>query len=257
MEINNKISALVITWNEENNIKQVIENLNFADEIIIVDSYSTDKTKDIINENKDIIFIENKFQDFTKQRNFAISHAKYPWILFIDADERITKSLKEEILNTLKNNNSASAFYFFRKFMFKNSPLHFSGWQTDKNIKLFKKDKAIYIIDRLVHEKLIVEGRKEKLKNKLIHFSYTDFESYKSKMIMYGKLKAKELHIKNLKVTLFHLYLKPLYKFSYSYLIRLGILDGIKGIIICYLNALSVYVTFKELKKLNNQLPPK
>ena len=141
--------------------------------------------------------------------------------------------------------------------MFKDSPLNFSGWQTDKNIKLFKKDKAIYIIDRLVHEKLIVEGRKEKLKNKLIHFSYTDYESYKSKMIMYGKLKAKELDIKNLKVTFFHLYLKPLYKFSYSYLIRLGILDGIKGIIICYLNALSVYVTFKELKKLNNQLSPK
>ena len=156
MEINNKISALVITWNEENNIKQVIENLNFADEIIIVDSFSTDKTKDIINEYKDIIFIENKFQDFTKQRNFAISYAKYPWILFIDADERITASLREEILNTLKNNNSASAYYFFRKFMFKDSPLNFSGWQTDKNIKLFKKDKAIYIIDRLVHEKLIV-----------------------------------------------------------------------------------------------------
>ncbi len=257
MEINNKISALVITWNEENNIKQLIENLNFADEIIIVDSFSTDKTKDIINEYKDIIFIENKFQDFTKQRNFAISYAKYPWILFIDADERITASLREEILNTLKNNNSASAYFFFRKFMFKDSPLNFSGWQTDKNIKLFKKDKAIYIIDRLVHEKLIVEGRKEKLKNKLIHFSYTDYESYKSKMIMYGKLKAKELHIKNLKVTFFHLYLKPLYKFSYSYLIRLGILDGVNGIIICYLNALSVYVTFKELKKLNNQLSPK
>lgn len=257
MEINNKISALVITWNEENNIKQLIENLNFADEIIIVDSFSTDKTKDIINEYKDIIFIENKFQDFTKQRNFAISYAKYPWILFIDADERITASLREEILNTLKNNNSASAYYFFRKFMFKDSPLNFSGWQTDKNIKLFKKDKAIYIIDRLVHEKLIVEGRKEKLKNKLIHFSYTDYESYKSKMIMYGKLKAKELHIKNLKVTFFHVYLKPLYKFSYSYLIRLGILDGVNGIIICYLNALSVYVTFKELKKLNNQLSPK
>lgn len=246
--LEHKISALVITYNEEKNIEELIQNLDFANEIILVDSYSIDATKAIAGEHREISFIENKFQDFTKQRNFALSHAKYPWILFLDADERIPNLLKNEILETVKKRNTASAYYFYRKFMFKNKPLHFSGWQTDKNIKLFKKDKAIFRIDRLVHEKLIVDGREEKLKNKLIHFSYTDYDSYKLKMISYGKLKAKELHSKNFKVNWFHIYIKPPYKFLYSYLVRLGFLDGVKGIVICYLNALSVYVTYKELE---------
>lgn len=253
----NKISALVITFNEEKNIEELIQNLDFANEIIIVDSYSTDATKVIAGKHSEICFIENKFQDFTKQRNFALSHAKYPWILFLDADERIPSLLKNEILETVKKRNTASAYYFYRKFMFLNKPLHFSGWQTDKNIKLFKKEKAIFRIDRLVHEKLIVDGREEKLKNKLIHFSYTGYDIYKSKMISYGKLKAKELHSKNFKVNWFHIYIKPPYKFLYSFVVRLGFLDGIKGLIICYLNALSVYITYNELKCVENKLPPK
>lgn len=250
MSLESKISALVITYNEEKNIEELIQNLSFADEIIIVDSYSTDATKKIATQHKEIQFIENKFQDFTKQRNLALQYAKYPWILFLDADERIPESLKKEILETIKKKDTASAYYFYRKFIFKNKPLNFSGWQTDKNIKLFKKDKAIFRIDRLVHEKLIIDGNEEKLRHKLIHYSYTDYDSYKSKMVSYGKLKAKELYSKNFKVNWFHIYVKPIYKFSYSFLIRLGFLDGMKGIIICYLNALSVYVTYTELKNI-------
>jgi hypothetical protein len=132
--------------------------------------------------------------------------------------------------------------------MFNSSPLEFSGWQTDKNIRLFKKEKASYITDRLVHEKLKINGSVGKLKNKLIHYSYKDFESYKAKMKSYGKLKALELYSKDFKPNFFHCYLKPVYKFFHSYLIRLGFLDGKKGFIISYLNAYSIYIRFKELK---------
>lgn len=250
MQQNEKISGLVITFNEEKNIAALIENLSFVDELIIVDSFSTDKTKEIAEKYPNVIFVQNKFEDFTKQRNLALNLSNYSWILFLDADERISENLKNEILSTVKKPETASAYYFYRKFMFKNKPLHFSGWQTDKNIKLFKKEKAIYRIDRLVHEKLIIEGSEEKLKHKLIHFSYVDYISYKNKMISYGKLKSKELFLKKFKPNWFHFYVKPIYKFLYSYLIRLGVLDGRKGIIICYLNALSVHITYQELKKL-------
>jgi ADP-heptose:LPS heptosyltransferase len=244
------LSALVITYNEEKYIKNVIEDLDFADEIIVVDSYSTDATKKIVEASEKTKFIQNKFKDFTSQRNFAIDNAKHDWILFMDADEKFTPELKEEVIQTIQFKKTSSAYLFYRTFMFENQKLNFSGWQTDKIFRLFKKSKARYITERLVHEKLTVNGKISKLKNKLIHFSYTDYESYKDKMISYGKFKAKEEFGKGIRPNFYHFVLHPTYKFWYQYVIRMGFLDGKKGFTICYLNALSVSVRYKELKKM-------
>ncbi len=241
------ITGLIITYNEELHIKDVLQNLSFVDEIIVVDSFSTDKTVEIIKSFPQVKLIQNKFEDFTKQRNLALSYAKNNWILFIDADERISNELRDEILKTVNLENTKDAYYFVRKFIFKNEPLRFSGWQTDKNFRLFKKNKAHYKSERLVHETLNIKGTIGVLKHKLIHYSYADYKTYKRKMVSYGKLRAKELFQKKEKITFFHRFIKPAYKFIYDYIIRLGILDGKKGIIICYLNALSVHVRYKEL----------
>lgn len=251
----NYISGLAIVFNEEKHIKALIENMSFVDELIIVDSYSTDKTVEIAKSFPHVTIIQNKFEDFTKQRNLALSHAKYNWILFLDADERIPEKLREEIIKTINSATTKDAYYFVRKFMYKEKRLNFSGWQTDKNFRLFKKDKVEYISERLVHETLNVNGSIGILKNKLIHYSFDDYTVYRKKMVSYGKLRAKELFLKQKKTNLVQQYLKPIYKFLYDYIIRLGILDGKKGIIICYLNALSVYVRYKELKKLNSNNP--
>lgn len=246
-----KISGLIITLNEERNIESVIRNLDFVDEIIVVDSYSTDKTIEILQKHPHVRVVQNKFENYTTQRNLALDLAQNEWILFLDADERLTPELKQEIIDTLNNNPQADAYYFYRKLYFKGNPVHFSGWQTDKNIRLFKKSKARYIPDRLVHEILKVDGKKAVFKHKLIHYSYTDYESYKAKMIYYAHLKAKELFAKNVRPNWFHFYIKPAYKFLYTYIVRLGFLDGKKGIILCYLNALSVYKRYPELKRLH------
>lgn len=246
----NKITGLVITFNEQKNIEEVILNLDFVDELIIVDSFSTDNTFKIVAKYPKVKFIQNSFENFTSQRNLALKLASYKWVLFIDADERVSEKLKLEIKETVNKETSHAAFYFYRKFMYQEKHLRFSGWQTDKNIRLFLKDKAEYVNNKLVHEKLNIDGSVGKLKNKLIHYSYTDYESYKQKMILYGKLKAKELFLKKCKPNAFHFIIKPLYKFLYSYIFRLGILDGKKGIQICYLNALSIYMRYPELKKL-------
>jgi len=244
------LTALVITYNEEQNIKTVLDHLAFADEIIVVDSFSNDKTFEIASDFKNVKVVQRVFDNFASQRNFALSLASNSWILFVDADERLTVELQKEISFIINQKNSASAYFVRRNFMFQNSKLRFSGWQTDKIIRLFRKENAIYNHEKIVHEKLIVSGKIGKLNNKLIHYSYSNFEDYKQKMIFYGKLKAKEEFIKNTKPNIFHFYVRPVYQFLNQYLLRFGILDGKKGIIICYLNALSVAVRFQELKKI-------
>lgn len=244
------LSALIITYNEENHIADVMRDLDFTDEIIVVDSFSTDQTPQLVAGFDKAKFIQHKFVDYTSQRNFAIDCAKNPWILFLDADERLTDELKDEIIETIQRKDAKSAYLFYRIFIFENRKLNFSGWQTDKIFRLFQKDKARYTTERLVHEKLTVDGSIGKLKNKLIHFSYTDYESYKGKMESYGKFKAKEEYLKGVNPNFYHFYLHPAYKFLYQFLVRLGFLDGKKGVIICYLNAYSVAVRYRELKKM-------
>jgi len=244
------LSALIITYNEEKHIQAVMDDLDFADEIIVVDSFSTDNTPELVHSFEKAKLIQNKFTDYTSQRNFAIGCAKNPWILFLDADERLTSGLKDEIIETIQQADACAAYLFYRKFIFKDKELHFSGWQTDKIFRLFQKDKAHYTVERTVHEKLTVNGTVGKLKHKLIHYSYTDYETYKGKMASYGKFKAKEEFLKGVHPNFYHFYIRPAYKFLYAYIVRLGILDGIKGIIICYLNAYSVWVRYQELKKL-------
>ncbi|MBL0012237.1 MAG: glycosyltransferase family 2 protein [Flavobacterium sp.] len=247
------LSALIITYNEQKHIQEVLEDIDFADEILVVDSYSTDKTVDLVHAFPNAKLIQHAFVDYSSQRNFAIQCAQNPWILFIDADERFTNELKDEVIETIQQPEAASAYLFYRIFMFEDTKINFSGWQTDKIFRLFQKDKAEYVTERLVHEKLKVKGKIGKLKHKLIHFSYTDYESYKSKMVSYGKLKAKEEFSKGLRPNFYHFYLHPAYKFLYQFIIRLGFLDGKKGAIICYLNALSVYVRYQELQEMRRK----
>lgn len=244
------LSVLIITLNEENQMKALLADLDFADEIIVIDSFSSDDTEAICQSFEKVKFIQNKFEDYSSQRNFAIGQAKNDWILFLDTDERLTPELKNEIVNTIQFNKTYTAFFFYRTFMFKNKVLHFSGLQTDKIIRLFNKNFAKYSTDRLVHEKLTVNGKTGAFKNKLIHYSYSDYKCYKSKAIQYGKLKANEKFIKNQKPSILLQILHPSYNFLYNYFVRLGFLDGKKGMIICYLNAYSIHIRHQELNQL-------
>lgn len=247
-----KLSVLIITLNEEQHIKSLLDDIDFADEIIVVDSYSTDKTVSIVESFKNVKLIRHRFIDYTSQRNFALDQAKNSWILFIDADERLTPELKSEIVTAINSENVASAYFIYRIFMFKNSRLKFSGWQTDKIFRLFNKSKCRYNEERTVHEKLIVNGPISSLKNKIIHFSYSSYEDYKSKMYHYGIFKANEKLAKGIKPSFLLQLLHPLYTFLYQFIIRFGFLDGRKGVIICYLNAYSIYIRYKELRRITS-----
>ncbi|GAA4148939.1 glycosyltransferase family 2 protein [Chryseobacterium ginsenosidimutans] len=245
------ISGLIITYNEEKNIQQVIECFNFCDEIIVVDSFSTDKTVEIVQKFPNVKVIQHKFEDFTKQRNLALDAAKNDWVLFLDGDERITPKLRKEIIKELNKKEQKDAYYFYRKFFFAGKPIHFSGTQSDKNFRLFRKSKARYIEGKKVHETLNVKGTVGILKNKLLHYSVADYESYKKKMIHYGVLKGQELAAKGKKFNLLIQYSKTVFKFFKAYILRLGILDGKEGYQLSYLQSLSVFETYESLKEQN------
>ncbi|MCL5245895.1 glycosyltransferase [Cellulophaga sp. 20_2_10] len=247
-----KVSALLITYNEENNIEEILNDLRFTNEIIIIDSFSTDKTEELSKKYNNVTFIKRNFKNYTDQKSYALSLAKNNWILFLDADERISLSLKNEIIYTINSSNPAAAYFMYRIFMYKKEKINFSGTQRDKNYRLFQKNKVKFDPSLIVHETLIVNGNTKILNNKLLHYSYDSFDAYKIKMVRYGKMKAQEDFAKNKKATPFHLYIKPIGKFLEHYIIKLGVLDGTKGMIICYLYALSTRKRYTVLSKLHN-----
>ncbi|ASO06775.1 glycosyltransferase family 2 protein [Arenibacter algicola] len=243
-----KISALIITYNEMGYIEKCIDSIEFADEIIVVDSYSTDGTYQFLQKHPKVKVIQNPFVNYTVQKTFALKQATHDWILFLDADEVVPDNLKKEIKTKAVPHSEHSAYWFYRKFMFQNNRLHYSGWQTDKNYRLFRKSKACFCDKKIVHETLIVNGTSGVLREKLVHFCYKNYSDYKLKMLKYGRLKAKEAFYREKKFYYAPLILKPIWKFFHNYFLRLGFLDGKKGITICYLNALGDYERYRELK---------
>ncbi len=248
-----KISALIIAFNEIGYIEKCIESVEFADEIIVVDSYSTDGTYEYLRAHSKVKVIQHPFANFTSQKSFALEQANNDWVLFLDADEVVSEELKSEIITTVQSNPDFSAYWFYRKFMFANEVLRYSGWQTDKNYRLFRKSKAKFSDRKIVHETLEVNGKSGIFREKLTHYCYKNYEDYKSKMLKYGRLKAKEDFFTEKNFNYLSLVLKPSWKFFNHYFLRLGILDGRKGMTICYLNAISDLERYRELKRLEKK----
>ena len=243
-----KISGLIITYNEEKNIKEVLECFNFCDEIIVVDSFSTDNTVSIAQSFSKVKVVQNKFEDFAKQRNLALQHASNDWVLFLDADERITPALQSEIITTLNDPDKKDAYYFKRLFFFAGKPIHFSGTQGDKNFRLFRKSLCHYVPERKVHETLSVKGTIGVLKHKLLHYSVSDYDSYRQKAVLYGKLRGEEMFLKGKNYSSLKMYTKMAFHFFKTYILKGGILDGKEGFLLSKVSAISVYVNFTSLK---------
>ncbi len=248
-----KLSALIITYNEMGYIEKCINSIAFADEIIVVDSFSTDGTYEYLQKHPKVKVIQNPFENFTAQKSFTLKQATNDWVLFVDADEIVSDKLQKEIAETINNPNACEAYWFYRKFMFQDTPLNFSGWQTDKNHRLFRKSKARFTDRKIVHETLDVDGTSCILKEKLTHYCYKNYQDYKGKMFRYGQLKAKEAFYKEKQFNYVFMILKPFWKFFNHFVIRLGFLDGKRGFTISYLNALGVLERYRELKKLEKK----
>jgi len=240
-----KITALAISFNEEANVKRYVESLHFADEIIFVDSESTDQTV-AIAQSMGVKVINRPFTNFSEQRNFAIEQASHDWIVFFDLDEIITPELEQEIRATVQNPGEKNAFFVKRTFHFMGKRIRFGGWQNDKAIRLFNKNHGTYN-GNLVHEEVKSDGKVGILKNRLNHYSYKSFDNYNDKLNLYSKLQALNLYQKKKRPNAYHFFIRPLYRFLWQYLFRLGILDGKEGFILAYVHSFSVFKRYLQL----------
>ncbi len=247
------ISAIIPTLNEELNIGHVIDEVKWADEILIIDSFSVDKTVNIAKDLH-VEIIQRKFDDFSSQKNFAISQAKNDWIFILDADERLSDELKKDILRFQLGLKSESivGYWIKRKNYFLNKMINFSGWQNDKVLRLFDRKKCLYN-NHLVHEEVECTSQTSFLEGHLIHYTFTNKEDYKRKIYFYSRLKAQEYFKKGKKVKFFHLWVKPAYRFFFHYIYKLGFLDGKAGFIIAKINAEGMYERYKILNRLNKK----
>jgi glycosyltransferase involved in cell wall biosynthesis len=244
-----KITAIIPTLNEEIHIENAIKSVSFADEIIIIDSYSADNTVSLA-EKYNVKIIMRKFDDFSTQKNFAIDKATHPWIYILDADERVTPEVEIEILDAVKNPKDCVGFYVRRSFFFAGKNINYGGCQRDKVVRLFLKEFCKYN-GSPVHEIIKANGKLGFFKHKIEHYSYKSYDHYISKMNHYGALRGKQYFEKGKKVNLFHVLIKPPARFVIHYFIRLGFLDGFAGYIFAKTQAYGVYTRYVKLWLLN------
>jgi glycosyltransferase involved in cell wall biosynthesis len=243
-----KITAIIPTLNEETHIEEAIKSVSFADEIIIIDSFSTDNTV-ILAEKYNVKIIKRKFDDFSSQKNFAIEQAKHPWIYILDADERVTPEVELEILEAVKKPNGFVGFYVKRSFYFAGKKINYSGWQRDKVVRLFLKTQCKY--QGVVHETIKTTGKLGFFKNKIDHFGYKNYNHFISKIHQYGDLKAKELHAKGKTVNAYHILIKPPFRIFSHFILRKGFLDGYAGLVLSTTQAYAVLTRYIKLWLLN------
>lgn len=237
------ISVAIITKNEEHNIEDALKSVADAQEIIVVDSFSSDRTVEICRKYTDKVF-QHQWEGYARQKQRAVDLAVGQWVLILDADERVTPDLKVEIVKTIAQTD-CNGFYMPRENYFIGKWIKHGGWWPDNTLRLFKKDKGRFEI-REVHEKIVIEGRTGYLKNPLRHYTYRSIQDFTERMEGYSTLAAREILKSSGKAGVFSLTVKPLSTFLKMYVLRLGVLDGRHGLILAVLYS---YYTFLKYAK--------
>ena len=221
------LSVTIITKNEEKNIGRCLESLKWADETVVVDTESSDRTVEICRQYKGRIFNES-WHGYGKQKNICAGHTKNRWILNVDADEVVTPELAEEILGILKNGPQYPVYHLPRKNYFGDRWVRFGGWYPDRILRLYDKEKVAFS-EVQVHEKLTTDGNAGSLKNPLIHYSYSNRKDYAQRQERYSILYAKEKMANGFRPNWTHLYLRPPLKFFKNFFLKKGFMDGSLG----------------------------
>jgi len=248
-----KLSAVVITFNEEKKIAGCLDSLiNIADEVVVVDSFSTDNTEAICRAYK-VNFSQHKFDGHIEQKNYAISLAKYDFILSLDADERLSDKLLSEI-RKVKGNFSFDAYQMNRLTNYCGKFIRHSGWYPDSKIRLFNRRKCKWGGTN-PHDKIVIEPdvKVSILQGDILHFSYDSIQSHIKQMNSFTEIGAQQLFDKGKRAGIFDLTIRPFWKFFRDYIIKLGFLDGYYGYVVCMLSAVHVFSKYAKLKQMQLQ----
>ena len=243
------ISVVIITYNEEDRLEDALKSVaKLADEIIVVDSFSADKTLDIAKKYTKRVY-QREWANFADQKNFANDKASWAWILSLDADERVSPELLEEILRTKESEPECAGFSIPRRVYYLGKWIRHSGWYPDRKIRLFRKEEAHWK-GEYIHEKLVIEGRIERLKGSIHHFTYRNIADHLERINNFSRLGAQKLYTQKKKARWFHLLFLPFFRFIKSFFFRLGILDGFAGLVISVLNGYAVFIRYAKLREI-------
>jgi glycosyltransferase involved in cell wall biosynthesis len=246
------VSVVIITKNEEKNIDSALESVKDFEDIVVVDSFSEDRTVEICRKYTNRIF-QHEWQGYARQKQMAVDYAKNNWVLLLDADERVTPELKDEITLLFTKDPSSidepgySGFYIPRKNFFLGKWIKHCGWWPDNILRLFRKDLS-YIEQREVHEKIVTKGKTTYLKNPIEHYTYKNVSDFILKMQNYSTLSAIEIVKDNRSLISLSLkmFISPFFTFFKMFFLKQGFRDGIYGIILSKLY--SFYTFLKYLK---------
>jgi glycosyltransferase involved in cell wall biosynthesis len=240
------ISAVVIAYNDEPNIRACLETLTWADEIVVVDSHSTDATEKISREFTDKVY-QHDFRGFGRLRNEAVGHASSEWVFSLDTDERATPRVRDEVRQVLARGPDADAYFVPRQNYFLGRRIRHGGWYPDyRQPQLFRKGRMRYRED-LVHEGFELDGRVGYLKSEVLQYPFRDIGHYLQKVNRYAGLMADRMVQQRKQFRTHQLVTHPLYTFAKMYVARVGLLDGMPGLILAGLYA---YYTFLKYARL-------
>ncbi|MDQ3193272.1 MAG: glycosyltransferase family 2 protein [Bacteroidota bacterium] len=247
------LSVVIITYNEEKNIARCLDTIRgISDDIVIVDSFSTDRTKEIC-EKEGVNFIQKVWKGYSLTKNYANNQAKHKWILSIDADEALSEELKKSILQLKKEFNSNCVYKFNRRMNYCGKWIYHSGWYPDTKIRIFNKENSNWQGD--IHEKLVVPAHFKEihLKGDLLHYSYYSIQEHYKQAEKFAYMSADVLYRKGKKASWPLIYTKAGFKFLRNYLMKKGFLDGYTGFTICKIAAWETYHKYSKLKRLNKE----
>lgn len=237
------VSVVVVTHNEERNIEDALRSAAGFSEIIVVDSFSTDRTVEICRKYTDRIY-QHEWPGYAKQKQRAVDYAAGPWVLILDADERITGELREEIAAVIER-TTEDGFSLQRRNFFLGRWIRHSGWWPDSIVRLFRKEKGA-LEEREVHEKVVVRGSVGNLSGCLEHYTYRTISDYVRKMDSYSTLAAQEIRRRSGRPGILSLAVRPCFTFFRMYVLRRGFLDGMHGVLLAVLYG---YYTFLKYAK--------
>ncbi len=249
-----KVSAVVIAYNDAPNMRKCLESLHWVDELVVIDSHSTDGTTDICREFTPNVF-HYPFQGFGVLRNQALTHATYDWVFSLDTDERVTQEVQEEILRLLEQGPSAQAYKIPRKNYFLGRWIKHCGWYPDyRQPQLFHKKHMRYR-EELVHEGYELEGELGYLQASVEQIPFRDIDHYFRKMDRYSSLRAEAMHREGRSFGVQQLVLRPLFTFLKMYVFRGGWLDRKPGLILSILYAYYTFVKYAKLWEIQKDGP--
>ena len=244
-----KISAAIITYNEERNIARVIESLRCCDEIVVVDSGSSDRTVELANKLGARV-IESGWRGFAGQKNFATERCENDWILSLDADEALSEALEGEIWQIKKNGPEHDAYTMPRMAQYLGRWILHSGWYPDRKVRLYDRRKAKWIGEG-VHESVTAYGSVGHLHASILHFTCSSLSEHLKSMDRYTTLAAEQLVDQRVDIGWTHLALDPPWTFFRTYVLQRGFLDGAEGLAIAYMAALYTFLKYAKAKNMS------